>query len=88
MTIASSVERGVQQALKYAAEFAGVTGEISVEVNKDFLDGKADPAMIGAMLQALNTGRISQNTFLAFLQQGELLPVTVDEELEYIADGN
>ena len=87
MTIASSVERGVQQALKYAAEFAGVTGEISVEVNKDFLDGKADPAMIGAMLQALNTGRISQNTFLAFLQQGELLPVTVEEELEYIADG-
>mgnify|MGYP000846684165 FL=1 len=88
-TIASSVESGIEQALEIAARFVGATAEeVIVEVNKDFVDTEINPQMISAMLQALNTGRISENTWLSFLQRGELLPITVEEELEFISDGN
>lgn len=87
ITIANSVENGIRMALEYALLFAGAKGEVKVEVNKDFVDSSVDPSMISAMLSALNTGRISQKTFLSMLQDGELLPVTIEDELEMIAEG-
>ena len=88
MTIADSVESALIKAFELAAGFLGVDeSQIDIKVNKDFIEGELDAAMIGALLQAINTGRMSQRTFTEYLQRGEIVSIDIDEELGLIADG-
>lgn len=89
-TIASAYENGVTMALKIAADWSGVSGGISYEINKDFIDERLSPQDITVLLQTWQSGGISLNTFLNQLHKGEILPkgVSPEDEEERIGAGS
>lgn len=89
-TIASAYENGVTMALKIVADWMGVSGNISYEINRDFIDERLTPQDITALLQAWQSGGISLNTFLNQLHKGEILPkgVTPEDEEDRIGSGS
>jgi len=56
--------------------------EVSVEVNKDYLDDVLDHQGLNAIIQAYQQGVISLDTLLYNMKKGELLPpdTTIEEE--------
>lgn len=80
-TIANKVDMAMADILDSITQWGGVdNGEF--KVNRDFIDIKIDPATLQALLQALQSGAISLNTFLYQLQKAEVLPpgVTAEDE--------
>jgi len=60
-------------------------------LNRDFVSGKMSAQDITALLQALQAGKISIDTFLYNLQRGEILPemrTIEDEKLLIASSGN
>jgi len=72
--IVQSVEEGIGKALTFMAWWMGIDQEIIVRMSKDFVSQKLTPQDITALLQAVQAGRISMDTFLYNLQAGEILP--------------
>jgi hypothetical protein len=72
----------IEAALTFASEWMGAGGKVEVEINRDFFDTVIDPALMASLLQALQGGAISKETFLYNLQQAEMLQpgVTVEDE--------
>lgn len=62
--IADSLQDALEQALTWALQYAGESGEVSVQVNKDFGVGMMGAQELGLMLQAVQTGNLSRTTFL------------------------
>lgn len=85
-TIANACESLLTTALTWASEWEGGSDEVSVKLNRDFLDTALAPQEITALLQTWQSGGISLDTFLTKLQQGEILPkdVSVEDEKEMI----
>ncbi|MCP5079127.1 MAG: DUF4055 domain-containing protein [Psychromonas sp.] len=85
-TIANSCEALLTQALTWASEWEGGKGEVSIKLNRDFLDTTLTPQELTALLQTWQGGGMSLDTFLNNLQQGEILPkgATIEEEKELI----
>lgn len=81
-TIAQSVENAITNILQIIADWSGVTGEVSYELNKDFIDSSLTPQQLTSYLQAFQSGAISLDTFLHLLHKGELLPKGITPELE------
>ncbi len=82
-SICSSIENGMKKLLEYVSLWITATvGEITVALNRDFVSDRLAPQQITALLQALQSGAISLDTFLWNLQQGEILApdTTVEEE--------
>jgi hypothetical protein len=85
--IASSVEKALTRALiLYAMWLSLPTEDISVRVNRDFVDVQIDSQTITALLKSYMSSAISLDTFLWNLKQGEIIPPdrTVDDEVELI----
>jgi hypothetical protein len=80
------VERGIQNALQLMADWEGLSGEVSVKLNTDFVDTKLNPQEITVLMGAYQSGSISHDTFLFNMQKGEILPVgvSIDDEKERI----
>jgi hypothetical protein len=74
-TIATSVGNGMEKAITYAAKWMRID-EINpiVEMNKDFIPSNISPQLIIALLQAVQSGKISINTFLYNMQRYDVLP--------------
>ena len=88
ITIVGSAENGFVNVLKFAALWMGRDAEeIMVELNKDFIASKLNPQEITSLLQAVQAGKISQDTFLWNLKMGEILPKdrTIEEEKDMLA---
>jgi hypothetical protein len=77
-----SVEQAVQQMLTQMAEWMGVTDDITVELNTDFVDVKLTPQEVTALMQTWQSGGVSHETFLWNLQRGEMLPPNISIEDE------
>lgn len=87
-SIVSTVESGMKKALVYFALWLNKAGaEAEVSINRDFISERLTPEQIIALLQTLQQGYISQDTFLYNLQSGEILPPgrTIEEEKKLIA---
>lgn len=88
--IAGAVEKGLEAALWEAAEWetAGSGDQVSVEVNKDFVDSKLQPQELTALVEAYLKGGISQDTLMYNLKVGEILPedTTIEEEMQRLAE--
>jgi hypothetical protein len=80
--IAGDLERAVGQLFELAAEYVGIDPP-EVSIPRDYENRLIDGNQITAYLQLFMQGAISQQTLLTILQQGEVLPPTVDlnEEL-------
>ena len=75
MGIVSSVEETYKAALKLAAEWAGAKKEdVTVHLNRDFIDEKIDPQTLQGMVQALQANAMSIETFTYCLDQASMLP--------------
>jgi len=87
--IAGNVGAGLTDVLQNIGFWQGVSSEkCSVAVNKDFVSTRLSPQDITALLQAVQAGKISEETFLWNLLQGEVLPpkTSIEDEQEAIAE--
>ena len=81
--IAGSVEKGMERALGFMAQWLSVAPEgISIELNKDFVSARLGAQDITALLQTYLNSAISLDSFIYNLHQGEILPEdrTVEDE--------
>ena len=85
--IAGNVEGGLTKVLRYIGFWLGIAEkECVVGANKDFVSTRLSPQDITALLQAVQAGKMSEETFLYNLEQGEILPPekSIEEEQEAI----
>lgn len=87
MGIVSSTEEVLEAALVFAAEWMGITGEVDVDINRDFVDVKMEPQELQQLVGALQAGAITLDTFLYNLEQAEMLrpDKTVEQEMTELA---
>jgi hypothetical protein len=80
------IDNAMTQALKWHAVWLGATPEqaedIELVLNKDFISARMTGPELIALMQARQSGEISQDTFLSNLKTGEILPdgVSVEDE--------
>mgnify|MGYP003647179137 FL=1 len=81
-----SVQEGIAKALSILAEWEGVSGDIKVALNTDFVDTKIDAGDLAALREAWQSGAISHETFLYNMKKGEILPddTTIEDEKDLI----
>ena len=85
--IAGNIESGLTKVLQHIGFWLGIPEkDCYVSVNKDFVSTRLGPQEITALLQAVQAGKMSEETFLFNLQQGEVLQTgrTIEEEQEAI----
>lgn len=81
-TIVGSVERAVETVIKIIADWVSSTGTVRVVMNREYVSATLEPQKITALLQAVQAGQMSQDTFLYNLQSAEILPPdrSIDDE--------
>ena len=77
-----TVERAITAALEVMAQWDGITGDISVKLNTDFVDTKINPQDMTSLMGAWQSGAISHDTFLFNMKRGEILEPDVSIEDE------
>ena len=75
--ISSDLQRALSEMLTVAAKYAGIEPP-EVVIEQDYENRLIDGNQITAYLQLFMQGAISQETLLTILQQGEVLPTTID----------
>lgn len=88
MDTLQTVETGINRLMRWSADWLGSTGDVSLRLNKDFVDAKIDANMLMAIVKSWQSGAISRDTMHANLQQGEVMAmdVTPDDEKDKIDD--
>lgn len=87
--IAGNIENGLTDVLKNIGFWLGVSEkECRVSVNKDFVSTRLSPQETSVLLQLVQAGRMSEDTFLWNLQQGEMIMPgrSIEEEQEAIGE--
>ena len=87
--VAGNIENGLTDVLKNIGFWLGVIeADCQVAVNKDFVSSRLSPQDITALLQAVQAGKMSEETFIWNLQQGEVLQPgrTIEDEQEAIGE--
>ena len=81
-----SVQEGIAKALGLLAEWEGVSADIKVSLNTDFVDTKIDAGDLTALMGAWQSGAISHDTFLYNMKKGEILPeeTSIEDEKSLI----
>jgi len=82
-SISLGIENNFLNVFRYMANWMRIDSEkIELSLSKDFIAAEMNPSMITALLQALQANKISQDTFLYSLMEGEILPpgVTIEDE--------
>ena len=85
--MAGNVEDGLTDVLKNIGFWVGISEkECRVSVNKDFVSSRLSAQDTAALLQAVQAGKISEETFIWNLIQGEILRPgkTIEDEQEDI----
>ena len=81
-----TVERAIESALQVMAEWDGITGDISVKLNTDFVDTKINAQDMTSLMGAWQSGAISHDTFLFNMKRGEILDpeTSIEDERDRI----
>jgi hypothetical protein len=72
-SLAQAVSLGLTRALEIARDWMGLSGDVDVQLNRDFLPTPMNPQMLLALFQMVQGGRISQQVFFENLQRGEII---------------
>lgn len=82
--IAKSVSESLTRVLEWMRDWSGLSGEVSIELNTDFMPVSMPPQMLKELVASLQSGTISGETFWWNLQRGEIAPAdtTWQDELE------
>jgi hypothetical protein len=86
---ADQLQDALEQAFVWALKYAGLAGDVSVTVNKDFGVNAMGAQELTALLSAVNTGNMSRETFLREMVRRGMVAsdMDVDDEMERLADG-
>jgi len=77
-----TVETAITEALQVMAEWEGISGDVTIKLNTDFIDTKINAQDMTTLMGAWQSGAISQDTFLWNMKRGEILPPEVSVEDE------
>lgn len=72
----------VQKVLRLAAEWEGISGEITYELSKDYTPAGLTAQDLTALVAAWQSGAISWETLFFNLKEGEIVATDVDEDDE------
>ena len=80
--IVQATSEALEWALGIFAEWAGQKGDVTYQINRDFLPTGMDAQQLTALLGAVQAGELSSQSFFDLLQRGDLIKpeVTYDEE--------
>ncbi|WDZ97970.1 DUF4055 domain-containing protein [Herbaspirillum sp. WKF16] len=79
---AQTLSMGIQRALVVLFEWAGLTGDVVFELNRDFFPMPMSSDDLLALTTALQSGAISFETYFAQLQAGEVIAASRNVEEE------
>jgi hypothetical protein len=82
--IAGDLERSIAEIFETAAAYIGIEAP-SISIPRDYENRLLDGNQITAYLQLFMQRAISQKTLLTILQQGEVLPTSIDLDEEISA---
>ena len=85
VSMADTLDATFGAAMKFALNWAGITGESEIRTNRDLLAIKATPQELQALTKALQSGAMSWETYYHNLEQLELSRPGVDAEEEIAA---
>jgi hypothetical protein len=72
-SIANTISRCVTRALEIVRDWGGLSGEISVKLNTDYLGVPMSPTMLASLTAALQAGTIAPQDYFWYLQRGEVI---------------
>ena len=83
----NAVEEGMNKAVSFMAERHGEAGQLDVQLNREFVGPRIDPAILQVYLAMIRENRISYETFYALLTDADLTrpKTTADAEQQAIA---
>jgi len=85
-SVANTVSDAITRALQIMAEWWSppVGGDVSYQINTDFLPGQIDAARMTAAWTMYQGGQLSFDAFFSYLQRGEVYPAgwTKEDEME------
>jgi len=72
-SMAQSISISIQKALQVFSDWAGGSGEVNFELNRDFFPTTMDSAQLTALVQSWQYGAISKETLFENLKQAEII---------------
>ncbi len=84
-SMAQSISISMQKALQVFSDWAGGSGEVIFELNRDFFPANLDPGQLTALVTSWQYGAISKETLFENLKQAEIVSDTKtfeDQETE------
>jgi hypothetical protein len=72
-SIAISISKGIRIALTWFADWAGASGEIKYEINREFLPVAVDAQTLAQYMAMWQGGGISEGEFYDLLQRADLI---------------
>jgi hypothetical protein len=72
-SLANAVSQGLTEALTIARDWLGLNGDVSVELNTDFMPVQMDPQKLTALMKAWQAGGIAFDDLIWNLQRGEIV---------------
>ncbi|EWY36422.1 hypothetical protein N825_27135 [Skermanella stibiiresistens SB22] len=86
-SVSRNVSDGIKRALQIACDWDRIAGEVSFELNQDFLDSVMEPGMLEALTRSVQNGYLPVDDLYWNLRRGELLrpdltPEQYRDELE------
>ena len=80
--MAQTLSRGLETAVGWLALWAGVEGDVEIDINRDFLPTAMDSGTLSAMVSAWQAGAFSQQVLFDNLVAGEIISDGTDFETE------
>jgi hypothetical protein len=87
-SIAQSISIGLTHVLELLRDWSGATGEVSVELNRDFIPNSMSAQDVDSLVKSWQSGAISHQTLFSNLVSGDVIAqdVSFDDEMERIAN--
>lgn len=85
-SISQSISIGLTHVLERLRDWSNVSGDVSIEINRDFLPNSMTAQDLTALVQSWQAGAISQQTLFSNLQAGDIIApdISYDDEKERI----
>lgn len=86
-SIAGVLERQLEKALRFAVDWMGIAGDVTVELNRDYTQWNLGAQDLTALVASVQAGLLSKESFFTILQYAELVDenLTFEEEQDRIA---
>jgi hypothetical protein len=86
-SIAQSISIGLTHVMEYLRDWSGVTGDVKIELNRDFIPNSMTAQDLDSLVKAWQSGSISHQTLFDNLVAGDIITqdVSFDDEMERIA---